>query len=218
MPHIPRSDALRSDAEDNRERLLAAARSLFAERGLDVTMRDVARRAEVGPATLYRRFPTKQALIDVAFRDELDACQAAVTEGCADPDPWRGLQAVLFRVGELNARNHGFVDAFVTNFPDAVDFTAHRTGMLRSLADLCRRAQASGALRADFVLDDLVLIIMAGRGISVADPEQRVAAARRFSALAIEALRAPRRASPLPPPARVAASILSKSEELVPLS
>jgi AcrR family transcriptional regulator len=181
---------LRSDAEDNRERLLDAARTLFAERGLDVTMRQIARQAGVGPATLYRRFPTKQALIDVAFRDELDACKAIVAVGCADLDPWRGLRMILLRLGELNARNHGFVDAFVSSYPDAVDFTAHRTGLLRSLAELCGRAQASGVLRADFVFDDVLLIIMAGRGISAVNAEQRVIAARRFSALAVEALRA----------------------------
>jgi AcrR family transcriptional regulator len=197
---------LRSDAEDNRARLLDAARVLFAERGLDVTMREIARQAGVGAATLYRRFPTKQALINVAFQDELDACQAIVAEGCADPDSWQGLRTILLRLGELNARNHGFVDAFVSSYPDAVDFTAHRTGLLRSLADLCRRAQASGALREDFVFDDVLLIIMAGRGISAVNPEQRVIAARRFSALAVDALRAP--ASRLPPPARVADTVL----------
>ena len=58
---------LRADAEDNRERVLEAARELFAERGLDVPLREVARRAGVGPATLYRRFPTKQSLVDAAF-------------------------------------------------------------------------------------------------------------------------------------------------------
>ena len=55
---------LRADAQENRDRILDAARALFSERGLDVSMREVARCAEVGPATLYRRFPTKQALID----------------------------------------------------------------------------------------------------------------------------------------------------------
>ena len=62
---------LRADAQENRDRILAAARALFAERGLDVGMREIARRAGVGPATLYRRFPTKQALIDEAFAVEL---------------------------------------------------------------------------------------------------------------------------------------------------
>jgi AcrR family transcriptional regulator len=203
------TQSLRSDAEENRLRILEAAREAFAEEGLSVSMRDIARRAEVGPATLYRRFPTKQILVAEAFDDELRACRAIVTDGCADPDPWRGLRAVITRIGELNARNQGFTDAFSSAFPDSVDFTAHRTGMLRDLADLCRRAKAAGALRADFVLDDLVLIILAGRGLSRGPVSHRVAASRRFSALAIDALSGTNERSILPPPARIAAAAVA---------
>jgi AcrR family transcriptional regulator len=168
-------------------------------------MREIARRAAVGPATLYRRFPTKQLLVEAAFADELRACRAIVDEGCADTDPWRGFEAVLMRIGELNARNQGFVDAFMSMFPDTIDFSAHRIGMLRSLAALARRAKDAGALRSDFVIDDLVLILMAGRGLAAATPDQRVVAARRFSALAIDGLRAAGARGELPPAARIAA-------------
>ncbi|WP_127507219.1 TetR/AcrR family transcriptional regulator [Actinoplanes solisilvae] len=186
---------LRSDARDNRDRVLEAARSLFSEQGLGVPMREIARRARVGPATLYRRFPTKQALIDEAFADELRACSSIVRDGCADPDPWRGLRSIVSEVTELNAGNQGFVDAFTTAHPDAVDFAAHRAGMLRSLAGLFRRAKEAGELREDVVLEDLLLMLRAGRGL----PAE---AARRFGALALEAFRAGPAGSPLPPPAR----------------
>ncbi|MGX1032686.1 AcrR family transcriptional regulator [Streptomyces ambofaciens] len=83
--HLPHT--LRSDAEDNRERILDAARALFAAQGLRVPMREVARRAGVGPATLYRRFPAKQELITEACKDQLRACRAIVDEGLAHPDP-----------------------------------------------------------------------------------------------------------------------------------
>src|SRR5689334_6869189 len=154
--------ALRSDARDNRDRVLEAARTLFGERGLGVPMREIARRAEVGPATLYRRFPTKQMLIDEAFTDELRACGAIVRDGCADPDPRRGLCTILRETMELNARNHGFVDAFTSSYPGAADFREHRADMLRALAALCARAQAAGALRPDLTTDDLVLMLLAG--------------------------------------------------------
>lgn len=194
---------LRADAEENRERVLESARELFAERGLDVPLREVARRAAVGPATLYRRFPTKQDLVAAAFADELAACRAIVEEGCSDADPWRGLCSVIMRLGELNSRNHGFTDAFLSANPGSGDFAAHRLSLLRLLDGLCRRAQAAGSLRADFVLDDLVLVIMAGRGLSAPSAKRRLAAARRFSALAIEAFRASGTRSELPPPASV---------------
>ncbi|MBU2669512.1 TetR/AcrR family transcriptional regulator [Actinoplanes bogorensis] len=170
--------------------MLEAARVLFSERGLEVPMREIARRAEVGPATLYRRFPTKQALVDAAFTDELRACSAIVRDGCADPDPWRGLCAVITGITELNAQNQGFVDAFMSSHPDAADFAEHRQGMLRSLDGLCRRAKEAGDLRADFVIDDLVLVLMAGRGLQSARPATRVKAARRFAELTIDAFRA----------------------------
>jgi len=198
---------LRADAADNRDRVLEAARGLFAERGLEIPMREIARRAGVGPATLYRRFPTKQALVEEAFTGELRACRAIVADGCADSDPWRGFCEVVIRIGELNARNQGFVDAFMSTFPNSVDFTAHRVGMLRSLAGLARRAKELGGLRDDFVIDDLVLILMAGRGLSATDPDLRVAAARRFAALAIDSFRASGDRGSLPPIARLARTV-----------
>lgn len=180
---------LRSDARDNREKVLEAARFLFSEHGLDVPMREVARHAEVGPATLYRRFPTKQALIDEAFADELTSCRRIVEDGCADPDPWRGLCSVIERLSVLNVRNQGFVDAFMSANPAAVMFSHHRAALLELLAELAERAQRDGRLRHDFTIDDLVLVLLAGRGLSSTLPATREAAARRFAALAIDAFR-----------------------------
>lgn len=180
---------LRSDAKDNRERVLEAARSLFSERGLEVPMREIARHAEVGPATLYRRFPTKQALIDEAFADELKSCRRIVEDGCADPDPWRGFCSVIERLSVLNIRNQGFVDAFMSANPEAVMFSQHRAALLSLLAELAERAQLDGQLRHDFMIDDLVLVLLAGRGLSSTLPVTREAAARRFAALAIDAFR-----------------------------
>ncbi len=194
---------LRSDAQDNRDRVLDAARSLFSERGVDVTMREIARGAGVGPATLYRRFPTKQVLIEEVFADELHACRAVVEEGCADADPWRGFTTVIGRICVLNARNQGFVDAFMDAHPDSHTFEEHRRSLLRQLAALARRAQAAGALRSDFVLDDLVLVLVAGRGLASTPPAHRVASAERFAALAIEAFRASTANTPLPPGPRL---------------
>jgi AcrR family transcriptional regulator len=198
LPHM-----LRGDAQDNRDRILETARDLFSERGLDVTMRDIARRADVGPATLYRRFPTKRLLVDEAFEDELRTCRAIVEEGCADDDPWRGFCSVIDRITTLNVRNQGFVDAFLSANPDVASFAAHRAGLLQMLAKLARRAQAAHRLRPDFVIDDLVIILLAGRGLATTPPAGREKAARRFAALAIEAFRASDANEALPPGARL---------------
>lgn len=183
------AQALRADAQDNRDRMVTAARSLFAERGLDVGMREIARRAQVGPATLYRRFPTRQAIIDEAFAVELQSCRAIVVDGCADEDPWRGLTSVIERLTALNVRNRGFVDAFMSADPAADAFAEHRRELLGLLDDLGRRAQSAGELRRDFVIDDLILILLTGRGLSAVNGSARDAAARRFAMLAIDGLR-----------------------------
>lgn len=196
--HLPHT--LRSDARDNRERILDAARTVFAADGLDVPMRQIARRAGVGPATLYRHFPNKEILVTEAFRDRMHACQAIVDEGLADPDPWHGFCLVIERIFELHARDRGFTAAFMSTFSHAMDFAAIRSYSLRSLAELAGRAKDAGHLRPDFVLDDLILVLMANSGIHAASPVAQVAASRRFAALAIQAFRA----SPVAPAATIA--------------
>jgi AcrR family transcriptional regulator len=198
LPHNLRSDAL-----DNRERILDAARAVFATEGLHVPMREIARRAGVGPATLYRRFPTKEMLATEAFMDQMRACEVIVEEGLADPDPWHGFCLVIERTCELHARDRGFTAAFMSAFPNAMDFAASREYTLNVIAELARRAKAAGHLRPDFVLDDLILVLMANDGIHTTSPAGRVAASRRFAALAIQAFRASPDASPLPPAARL---------------
>lgn len=178
---------LRADAQDNRDRILEVARALFAEKGIDITMREVARRAEVGPATLYRRFPAKQALIDAAFADEMRSCRQIVEDGCADADPWRGFCSVIERITVLNGRNQGFVDAFMSANPENDSFAAHRVALLSMLADLAGRAKKAGRLRRDFVIDDLVLVLLTGRGLAAVPPARRETSARRFAALVVDA-------------------------------
>ncbi|MGI5208701.1 TetR/AcrR family transcriptional regulator [Spirillospora sp. CA-108201] len=201
LPHTGRSDA-----RDNRTRVLAAARAVFGEEGLGAPVREVARHAGVGPATLYRHFPTKQALIVEAFAEQRRACRAIVRDALADPDPWNGFRSLVERICELHALSRGFADAFMAAFPEAMDFAADRERILRAVADLARRAQETGRLRPGFVVDDLVLMLMAHRGVQDAPPDTRLAASRRFAAYVIEAFHtAPETdaPAPLPPPPRL---------------
>ena len=181
---LPRT--MRADAIENRERILAEACSAFAVDGLDVPMREIARRAGVGPATLYRHFPTKEDLATEAFTDEIGACLAIVDEGLADPDPWHGFCLVVEKICALHACNRGFTAAFVSTFPDAIDFSAVREHALQSIDELARRAKDAGHLRHDFVRDDMVLVLMANNGIVASSPDARMAASRRFAALAVQ--------------------------------
>ncbi|ACZ22693.1 transcriptional regulator, tetR family [Sanguibacter keddieii DSM 10542] len=182
---------LRSDARDNRDRIVTAARALFAESGLDVGMREIARKAEVGPATLYRRFPSRQDLVAEAFTVEIRSCRETVEDGCADPDAWRGLTSVVTSLVTANVHNRGFTDSFFAADPPDQTISEERRDLLRQLSGLARRAQAQGRLRPDFVVDDLVLVLLAVRGLSTLAPDARAAAARRFAVLAVDGLRAP---------------------------
>ncbi|MGH8877342.1 MAG: TetR/AcrR family transcriptional regulator, partial [Stackebrandtia sp.] len=118
--------ALRRDARLNRDRILVAARQAFTDRGLDVPMAAIARRAGVGVATLYRRFPTRDALITEVFTDQLGECAAVIDEALTDPDGWRAFATVLETVCHLQIADRGFAEAFLTAFPTAVDFEATR--------------------------------------------------------------------------------------------
>ncbi|MFH9069717.1 TetR/AcrR family transcriptional regulator [Streptomyces alboflavus] len=196
----------RSDARDNRARILDAARAVFSEEGLAAPMREVARHADVGPATLYRHFPTKRDLIGATYAEQRRACRALVRDALADPDPWRGLRRLIEDICELHARSRGFADAFMTAFPEADDFVEERQRTLRAVEDLARRAQRSGHLRSGFVVDDLMLMLMAHQGIQDAPPETRLTASRRFAAYMLEAFRAhpeTQTPTPLPPPPRL---------------
>ncbi|MFD4637045.1 TetR/AcrR family transcriptional regulator [Lentzea sp. NPDC058436] len=180
----------RSDARYNREQILDAAREVFAADGLTAPLREVARRAGVGPATLYRHFPTKEALAAEAFADRMRACETIVADGLADPDPWQGFCSVIEKICELHSRDRGFTAAFTANFPHAADFTARRERTLKSVAKLARQAKRTGRLRQDFVLDDLVLVLMANNGIHATTTATRAAASRRFASLVIRAFQA----------------------------
>ena len=103
---------------------------------------------------------------------------------------------MIEKICELHARNRGFAVAFRSAFPDAMDVTAGRDYALNSVAELARRAKDAGHLRPDFVLDDLILMLMANDGIHATSPATRVAASRRFAALAIQAFQASPEASP----------------------
>ncbi|MFB4309346.1 TetR/AcrR family transcriptional regulator [Actinomadura sp. GTD37] len=193
---------LRSDARDNRVRIVLAARMAFAARGADVPIREIARRAEVGVATVYRHFPSKDALFTEAFAEQMAVCSAVVAEGLAASDPWRGFRLVIEKLLEAHARDREF-RAYVAQLPRTADSTADRDRALRMLLELIRRAKASGDLRPDIVVEDIALALMANDGIRAESPELRAAASRRLAALMIESFRATPAATPLPPAVRL---------------
>ncbi|MFJ6700246.1 TetR/AcrR family transcriptional regulator [Streptomyces sp. NPDC091272] len=195
------ASVLRSDAQHNRARILEAAREAFSQHGIDVPMSAVARRAGVGVATLYRRFPTRAALVGAAFTEQLAVCAAALDDALEDPDPWHGLCLLLEKVCAMQATDRGFAGAFIAQFPDALDYDRERSRAEDGLALLVQRAKDAGQLRADFDPSDITLVLLANGSLAGRPPEVAEAASRRLLAYLLQAFRPADRADPLPAPA-----------------
>lgn len=168
IPGPPSEPALRVDAERNRDRILAAARRLYAAQGLGVSMACVAREAGVGKATLSRRFPSREDLITAVFADRMDAYAAAVGESLADPDPWHGFTRYIEAVCAMQAADRGFADVLTMTFPASKALEARRTEAYNGFLELISRAQTTGHLRPDFTSQDLVILLMANAGVVAA--------------------------------------------------
>jgi AcrR family transcriptional regulator len=155
-PGLPKQ--LRADAERNRQRILDAAAELFAQRGLAVTLNDIAHHAGVGVGTVYRRFPDKKQLIDGLFEQALEDMEALMKTAVADPDPWHGLSGFLEQALELQAGDRGLKD-LISSSPDGLERVDRIRSRLMPLGfELVRRAQEAGQLRPDIAPQDLPLI------------------------------------------------------------
>lgn len=196
-PEPPRP--LRSDARRNRDRLLAAARELFAERGVDVAMADIARHAGVSNGTLYNRFPTREDLIEAVFTDRLEAMAGLGRDALADPDPWHGFAGYLTGVCELQSADRGFNQVAARGLPLSPAAQQLTEQAQANVAELLRRAAAAGTLRADVTVGDLAFVVW---GIS-RTVEMTAGRAprlwRRHLALLLDGFRA-EGATPLPEP------------------
>ncbi|HZL64037.1 MAG TPA: helix-turn-helix domain-containing protein [Thermoleophilia bacterium] len=191
--------ALRADAARNRLRVVEAAREVFARDGLDAPMNEVARRAGVGIATLYRRFPTREDLIASVFAEKMNAYASAIEDALADPDPWHGFCAYVERVCAMQANDRGFTEVLTLTFPTAEAFEAKRHESYAGFSELVARAKAAGRLRPDFSAEDLPLLLMANAGVVVATGDAAPGAWRRVVAYMTQAFAAGH-TEPLPPP------------------
>ena len=190
---------LRRDAARNRDKLIEAAQVVFAEQGLDVPLDAVADQACVGIATLYRRFPTRDALIAAAFEDRMAEFVRAAEEALDNPDPWTGFSAFVEHICEMQAAERGVGNVFTRTLPAAPVLEELRERGYALVVRLIERAKLAGRLRADVTPEDLPLLLMANAGVVEATGESAPAASRRFVALMLEAFR-PDGANVLAPP------------------
>lgn len=195
----PTGRPLRADAMRNRLLILDAAREVFAQRGLDVTLADVAEHAGLGIGTVYRRFASKEELVDAVFErmfhDLADAAQRAL----AEPDPWKALIVFFEFACAHMAVNRGLIEVLGGADQGCEQIECERSRFEPAIGELFSRAKESGDLRADAEPTDFfALIYMVGAIAEFTQPVNSDAW-RRYLALILDGLRAPQHLrSPLP--------------------
>src|SRR2546430_7862385 len=152
----------RADAGRTRERVLAAARRQFATHGLEAQVDDIAREADVGVGTVYRHFPTKEALLQALAADRFSRLAEWAREALQAPDAWEGFRDFLRRSAELGASDRLLSEAMAQQqaFQGA---QREKDELMEATAALVERAQAMGKLRPDIGAEDIAML-MCGLG------------------------------------------------------
>jgi AcrR family transcriptional regulator len=189
--------SLRKDAALNRQRLLASASELFAERGLDVTLNDIAHHAGVGVGTAYRRFSNKEEVIDALFEDRLQEITTLANEALTKEDAWMALVSFLEASLELQFGDRGLTQ--IMNNPalghERVKEARDRAAPL--LTEIVNRAKRQGSLREDFDQSDMIFMQMALTAVMDSTRELAPQLYRRYLTLLLDGIRADQR--PLTP-------------------
>ncbi|WP_067170100.1 TetR/AcrR family transcriptional regulator [Microtetraspora niveoalba] len=183
----------RADARRNHDLLVAVARETFAESGPDASLNEIARRAGVGPGTLYRHFPNRAALLTAVLRDRVDTlCGHAERLLSADsPD---GALTEWLHAFLIHARvNQGLGSALMIEGQEAQGFDCHRA-IQEAAAALLARAQRAGTARADLTAGDLLQLVV-GIALSTVRSDDDPGQPDRLLALVLDAVHAPPRAS-----------------------
>jgi len=182
---------LRKDAEANRERLLQAAREVFAQHGLDVTMHDVAARAGVGVGTAYRRFASKDELIDALFGEHVDQVAAIASTALEDRDAWNGLTTFLEHLLVLQQEDRGLME-ILSHPRHAHRFDGPGDRITPLISAIIDRAKDQGKLRADFEPTDLLFLQFALAPVMDRTRELNPFLYRRYLTMFLDGIRADR--------------------------
>jgi AcrR family transcriptional regulator len=176
---------LRADARRNHERILKAARAVFADQGVDAQIDDVAKRAKVGVGTVYRHFPTKEALRDALVRERFEEIAGYAREALEREDAWEGFCETIWRAAERNAVDRAFCEAVAFTDQSRI---VEECGLAQATHTLMERAKAQGKLRLDATQMDIP-IMMAGAGsVMRAHPSPDIW--RRYLTIMLDGLRA----------------------------
>lgn len=189
---------LRKDAVRNRQRVIDAARDLFATRGLDATLNEVAHHGGIGVGTVYRRFPTKEELFEAIFEDAIDEVAAVADTGLDFDDSWQGFVWFVQEMCQRTATDRGLREILYgqTGCGNRVD--AARTRLVPKIAKLVARAQKDGYLRPGISDTDMPILGMLAGTVSEFAGHVDAELWRRYVAIFLDGLRNRDGQQPLP--------------------
>ncbi len=190
---------LRRDAERNRQRILEAARVVFARQGLEVSLDAIAREAGVGVGTVYRRFADKEQLIEALFEESLTGLIEMAHDALAVADPWDGFVAFLQGAIERQTSDRGLKELLLSSAHGQEQIGRARDQLVPVITELVERAQRSGQLRPDVAPSDFALIQFGMGSIAEYTADIQPEAWQRIMTLLIDGMRV-RRDAPTPLP------------------
>ena len=181
---------LRADARRNREAVIAAAKKLFADQGLDAQMPDIAKAAKVGVGTVYRHFPTKDDLIAALAVERFERLAEKAREGIEAEDPWEGLCDFIRFAARLQADDRGLCEV-MSSRPEVMNRSALAVGLDKLTDKLVKGAQRSGELRKDLEWQDIPMIACGMGSVTQATMGPGMGRWPRLVEIVIDGLRAP---------------------------
>jgi AcrR family transcriptional regulator len=181
--------ALRRDAERNRQRVLVAARELFAAKGLEATLNDVAHHANVGVGTVYRRFATKEELLEAIFEDGIDQIAALAESALQQDDSWTGFVWFVEQLCELTATDRGLREMCYSKAYGGYRVECARLRLDPPITKLVERARADGHLRSDIESTDMPIVSLLAGTVSEWAGHVEPELWRRYVALLLDGMR-----------------------------
>jgi AcrR family transcriptional regulator len=175
--------ALRADASRNRDTLLAAATRAFASSEAEPSMRAIAREAGVGIATLYRHFPTREALVDAVYHDQVERLTVGARELLEQLPPAEAMRRWMDLFGDWLMTKHGMIDTLLAMIESGEIALAHtRAELLDVITTILEAGRAAGDLRPDVTAEDIAASLI-GIFTVAGKPEQRPQADRLLNLL-----------------------------------
>jgi AcrR family transcriptional regulator len=179
---------LRADAQRNLNRVLEAATEAFAEFGADVSVDEIARRAGVGHATVFRRFPTKEALIAAVVLARVGAIKELAEAALARDDPGEAFRDFVWEVAELQACDKSLFEGVQSRCRDVPGVVEASDKVRATVGRLVERAQKAGAVRRDVVAEDVPMLIASAINAAMQRPSSEPDLWRRYLGVVLDGL------------------------------